>query len=440
MIPLLAQLAAPAQAQVLVSQTFRISHRVDLDDASPAHGDDWFVDPRGTPKARWASVAYCQGACTSWSSPSWTDDDGLVTFTLDPNQDYKIVLMAVHDYNLSGRKVTVHSADPAWANTFHAVSGAITPLGPTITIDVEFDAAVPGQEWINAAAVASWVVRRRPAAFPKYADNGAEYNIKLYDNSGVTVYSPDSMTVLLDDGLDADGRSPRHSKMIISHEFGHMLAHWANYPGAPAIPWDWRIQSRLEAQDFTTACPEFATGHTINSKEYASGAINEGFANYVTAMAFNRLDEDDCMWPEPGIPIYWDPGDPLSSPSYNPFSCEGYPEHDGGAEWYTAGVPGGNYLGLYCSAGGTWNRATELDWMRFLWDATSKTTMTFVDVVDTLVYAEPHTWNPTDNDILGMPGAVVDFPRYRMKYAFIDLGFGDVWDDYALSTANGVSY
>lgn len=97
----------------------------------------------------------------------------------------------------------------------------------------------------------------------------------------------------------------------------------------------------------------------------------------------------------------------------------------GGAGGCIGGVPSGDYHGEFCAAGGTSNRSTELDWTRFFWDVTTKSSMQFRHVLETVVAADPHDWNPTD------AGSSGDFPAERMEAAFTSEGWGSAWSSHA---------
>jgi hypothetical protein len=238
---------------------FRIAHDVDFLDANLSVGDDFFRENK-TYLARWAYVeARDTSAPLVIADSGWTDDDGEIELMLEPGHDYRIRLYAQHDVDLAGREFQVwgDTGNVLWAQSAVYTAPSSIPLFP---VDVAYDAAAPGKEWINVAAVGSFLIRRRPAAFPTAADNGALY-VAVIDpaaGSNSAWYDPNDMVMYF---TDADGYSRKYS---IVHEMGHMLQHWAFYPGAPEPPQTYHANVSDEApQD--SDCPG-GDGHSTSRK------------------------------------------------------------------------------------------------------------------------------------------------------------------------------
>lgn len=442
-----------AVAAPLVDQTFQVFHATNFED--DGGGDDYFVT-NGDYLARHAFVAlYTPGP--TFVASGFTDGDGLITFeNIDKALEHKLWLYGWHDHNNSGRDLVIVD-DVGFplsvkSDAFYPTSTLFT----TTTINLSYDAAIEGQEWINVAAAASWTIRRRPTAFPTESDNGAQYTFVMDDpdNCSPTAitanagYCSSEETVYIDPEEDI-------FKSTVAHELGHELQHWALVPDDTEDAQDW-----MYASDYGASADSDCTGgegHSLTSKEYQMAAIVEGMAHYVAAVAFNQTQEDDCRL-TPSSQILWDSGFGTQALEY---SCEGYDPNtgnplgtdDGGVEWYGYDVPAGAYFDWdspntahdACSAAGDAdNRATELDWLRFFWDLDNKTALSLEDIIEAWVLAmpsgdqtvspaDPPRWNENDNLDSGSSS---DNARLRLEVAFGDLGWGEEWDDFAID--NGV--
>ena len=82
-------------------------------------------------------------------------------------------------------------------------------------------------------------------------------------------------------------------------------------------------------------------------------------------------------------------------------------------------VSSGDYLGDQCSAGGTWNRGSEYDWLRFLWDLDTDTdtgtTIHTTQIADLWDDANPHTWRSGDSGTADRPWTRMAAPCASMQ-------------------------
>jgi hypothetical protein len=375
-----------------VSVDFRIGHEVDLDaveDGTFVVGDDYFVT-NGVYKARWATV-YLVNETTSTESLGFTDDDGEVTFNLTSGHTYHMRLMAHHDVDLSGRDLYVRDGTGA---IYSANSDPFTTTSLNLSglNDLVYEAAE--HEWINLAAIGSWLIWRRPDAFPRYSDNGANYDMKLGTTSIYLGSDADSQTSVID-----DARAGFAVKRVIAHELAHQMQHWNSYSGSGDVE-DRAPHDDITYDDASVCTPNSGAGHQTVSKERQSGAILEGMAEWAAAVAFNNTNQGQCRL-APGQVTTWRWGQSGDDDAY---SCEGYADGDYGVEWTAFGVDGLDYLGdthdplgllppyTCLDAGETTNVATELDWNRFLWDLTHTDDVPFASIVEAFADAEPWNW------------------------------------------------
>jgi hypothetical protein len=436
---------ASASWAALVDQQLRVGDRVDLLDAGIGGGEDFFVENTNvTYRARHAYVQLYEEPSHTLVASGHTDANGLITFEdVDTLKDYSLVRWSGHSIN--DRPFRVIDADDL---SMSAQSADFSPYLVTTTIDVVFDAAVSGQEWINVAAIGSWVIHRRQAAFPTYTDNEAVYTIKLDDPDNCTLpstanaaYCFPELAVYIDPAEDEAAL-----KYVIAHELAHELQHWALVPTPSADPQDWMYDSDYGAVSSLPECNDNGSSHNVDSFEYQSAAITEGMAHYVAAVAFNNTNETNCRF-KPNDFITWDPGQGSQNLE---FSCEGWDDvamtgDDGGVEWYAYGVPGHNFFDWDppdidddpCMDNTTTsNRGIELDWLRFFWDLDHAEGLETADIIGGWSAAEPaggtlvDPWNADD------VGDANDAPRVRLNAAFDGLGFDTEWDSKAVY--NGV--
>jgi len=176
-----------------------------------------------------------------------------------------------------------------------------------------------------------------------------------------------------------------HRKFIITHEMGHALLH-------DIVTSKYKNNSTFTDPGGTCTS---ATGnnHAVDTKEYQSAAMNEGFAHYYASIAFNRTDQDDCYF------HHW-------KESRGTVDCE-----DTGGSLVEA------YMLNRCYATSQSGRGVELDWWRTYWDLRVKGSVTDQDMrtwfqtadswTDTDVYSK---LNAAANDMGGTLNATWDDP------------------------------
>src|SRR5690606_11383649 len=73
-------------------------------------------------------------------------------------------------------------------------------------------------------------------------------------------------------------------RFVVVHELGHALEHFATGGGS------------IKKYGSSTAGCETDPGrsHEMNSREWQSAAIGEGWAHFYAAVAFNYIGESDC--------------------------------------------------------------------------------------------------------------------------------------------------
>lgn len=150
---------------------------------------------------------------------------------------------------------------------------------------------------------------------------------------------------------DADAGARR--KFLVGHEIGHWFH--AKHIGDNSL-----IANGLDPYSDLGAGPCTSDGvpgaHALRSREYQLGAYLEGFAHFLSALAYNdhtqttgwfRYYKDWSSWYD------FDTVD-LEATSSNPAG--------GANDWLHASS------GCQCLGGGCSSRGTEIDWLRFFWD------------------------------------------------------------------------
>lgn len=117
-------------------------------------------------------------------------------------------------------------------------------------------------------------------------------------------------------------------KYVISHEFGHVIAS-GNF--GTAFWYDGSDKPQPNATEPLCRCDAVVEGnkkHCLQSKEYESYAINEGFAHFIAARTFNDPTQADCSFayyksylvPVGGFPF---PSEATPLPPPTKVSCTG---------------------------------------------------------------------------------------------------------------------
>jgi len=149
-------------------------------------------------------------------------------------------------------------------------------------------------------------------------------------------------------GPNPDNKHATDHKYVIAHEFGHAIA--ANY-GALVTGQNY-VDFYENELNGTPECqcghvPDQLASHCLQSSEDLGNAVNEGFAHFLAAKAFNENAEADCSFA-----YYKDYLDPNSLDELEPpvwVDCTDTVTH----------------RNAFC--GGLVRRGTEHDWMNFFW-------------------------------------------------------------------------
>ncbi|MCK6526968.1 hypothetical protein L6R50_05200 [Myxococcota bacterium] len=234
--------------------------------------------------------------------------------------------------------------------------------------------------------------------------------------------------------IDADppdtGNYSFRRKYIIAHEAGHYVHQIANGAAGAATDYsaplvrcfnDWEDETKDPYAEPMAADPHLASegdhgNHEMNTREYQSAAVGEGFAHYFAALAFNEIGQD--CWFE-----YYNPLNP---------------------DWQLDRVlTDGRTLDCAGSAtaplaylenmryGPVEDRGTELDWLRFFWSLGQQPGVDHSLLLSIWDAAEPDGWAPAD-------GAPADRPYTRLRNAAAGAGIGSVWD--SLAAYHGVDH
>lgn len=220
---------------------------------------------------------------------------------------------------------------------------------------------------------------------------------------------------------------------VIVHELGHAVA--ASRMSNASEPWasnhyawtnDIELLYQTPPQIPDSDCPISDPGpHNLDSDETTGDAIIEAFATYYYAAVTNKTNETDCF-------VYtrrardWDHlgATPKESGWY---SCEQRPLP------VLPSTMNRDYWAHECD-NAVDNVSSEYDWVRAFWDLDTDEGLTFGDILDVFVEADPHNWLVTDQAAglcdVAFPNGMRDFcPWYRMDQAAVGLGIGSEWSN-----------
>ena len=244
---------------------------------------------------------------------------------------------------MNGQTVEVYD-DPDTGTTLTAYTGApwIQLGGGTRTLTTSGDYEV----W-NVLAAGGYAVWRNDLG----NSNGT---VTAYSASDGSKWKLDAAHI-----WNGSGAANYLYKNVIAHEFAHVLM-MHRYAGSGSDP---------SADD--THCPGVyptdRNGHYFVSTEYQSAAFWEGFAHYYAAVAFNNdTTETDCSFHTYKPYDFDQDGDDEDAQSVD---CAGDPLIDDYPETSPSSftITGTDYYSANCITDGGHNRATELDWLEFLW-------------------------------------------------------------------------
>jgi hypothetical protein len=169
-------------------------------------------------------------------------------------------------------------------------------------------------------------------------------------------------------------------KFTIAHEIGHALWWFANN-SASVVPIDYTATAGP-----STCGPQL--GHFANSREYASAAVLEGWADFYAASVFNDNAGATCEF-DNGGPLDWNRD--LTVETFTRYSCDGAIVDPMTLAVLTNAT---DYHGQFC--GGTNYQAVQLDWLRLLWNLRTDHAWprpTFRDLWDN---TDPQGWMGTE--------------------------------------------
>lgn len=152
---------------------------------------------------------------------------------------------------------------------------------------------------------------------------------------------------------------------------------------------------RSPAKDYGVAnvndCVSTTTSHRLPSKEYASAAAVEGFADYWAAVVFNNTAQADCALDWFSQNFDGQNGrDGLPGKGMQPMNCRGKPYWGATSSYIEQSA---DHLGDQCS-GPKANRGNELDWMRMFWHLDDG--LSFSTILEVWDRANPKNWRRTD--------------------------------------------
>lgn len=373
------------------SVTFCVDLQVDfVHSARSAVGRQDYFDTNADKYARghkvWASGPATCGRLfdhASWESTG-SLPPGCVTLDLDPYGAYDIWVAS--DIRVSGSAAWVSETQGPWPSGVWSarVRKSFVPAF-SITHPVEVRTPEPNQGW-NVSSVTAWGMYRR------YIQ---DFIVRIYTDEpcpgqGGTCASGNRVFL--------EGYEDWRETFVIAHEIGHVVGFMTDDSRSPN-------KSYSEVGGGSSKCASDTDNHLIPSKEYASAAAIEGFADYWAAVVFNNTKQPGCL-------IDWytqdfsgddfrdgDNGD-NAVPSWQPFSCQGMPY--GGTTMLdpTYTETASDHLGNVCD-GTLANRGTEYDWMRMFWDLDDG--LSFSTILEVWDRADPKDWRKTDSGTSDRP-------------------------------------
>ncbi len=206
-------------------------------------------------------------------------------------------------------------------------------------------------------------------------------------------------------------------KFLVGHEVGHWL-HYQWTSGSPGF-----YNHSWDGDSGDADCAFVGVGsHAMRSKEYSVGAFGEGFAHFLSTLAWNS-SASTTAW----FKYYKEVGDP----AYADFAADNWQldvEGIGGAP--SGGVS--DWMGSMCPVNDGYS--VEMDWLRFYWDYLTNAGVPKPNIRKILEHVQftrdAHPWFNT-------------FAAYdKMLEAIGDVALGQTGLEarfIALATANGVA-
>lgn len=361
-----------------VNVKFCFKYAVNYDDASASAGDDFWNNNNDRP-ARGAYVQVLQNG-VGHIGPVSESDGCTGNLSMTAGNPYAAIINSRAFVGTNEIRVYDDPTTPdGYSQNFN---GTVPSSSGTITLTTGLHNA-----WNIAAAAGFAQSKRRGGLSNK---TYTFYNTTCPSGSGSCASGGNIY-------MSGDGGN---SKYIIIHEMGHDLLRKKN--GDQGVSFSYSGTS-------DAPCDESSGEHSMTSEEYQSAAVSEGWAHFYAATVFNDDSQTDCGF------FY-----------YKNVDMDGINGWD--ASRIISCETGTDHLGDYC--GGATDYSTEVDWLRFLWDATTDHGLTFNNLAGIWDAAEPHNWNSTTT------GSSSNDPEARLTAAAAAAGFATEWNaDY---TVNGV--
>lgn len=246
-----------------------------------------------------------------------------------------------------------------------------------------------GLSWVaHNAIIAGWIVRRNQSS-TSFLGLPASTKFYLYPTQGATHCDPNCNTnahgasIKITDTVDHSRR-----KFMVTHEFGHMV-------GYAAANISFRDYSRTSDIDQCFCSPMgYGDEHCLHSREYIRTAEFEGFGHFFSSLVWNDPTPTD------GVFGYYKSTWDRTGPPYTYTQCVTPPcvrdltVHD---KWWHIVCPGSLD-----------DRGTEMDWLKFLWNARAADEFTMTEILDIWDRlpddtSEPWQWNapyPEEDGVL----------------------------------------
>jgi hypothetical protein len=370
-----------------------------------------------------------------YSQSHYADEDtGCARFT-GLNTAYSYTVKVTSEAQVNGQTVilwpdtnTYPSPTPPYTYSWTGWTPPATDVTATKTI------TSGDQQW-NAFEAETFALWRRDGGltnqdpFRMYAE--------ACPSSGGRCYDPGYDAVFVDSDLKAN----------TAHELGHnliyrKLGHAVNIKTTGGAPpgGDPNFYGNCQSNGGPTDTG-YPNNHELQQKEYQSKAFWEGFADFYSALTYNRADQTDCFW-QYYKPEDWDLDDDDEPRTTN---CAGVPWKDAaGNLLYSGDTTNSSLVGVHdylydathdlsCDDGfDTWmkDRATEYDYVRFWMALIQLDGVTFNQILDVIARSDQlydsSDWSNDTGDT-GQPAALlhngaVDF----------DTGIGHLWWEEAV--------
>lgn len=306
----------------------------------------------------------------------YLDDNGCVTFESDYNYGFKLAVYAEaflgpsHHIRLRVFETEDEANNPG---NYPVEPMAVLHLGgaangDTITRDIPLTTLTNMLGYASAA-----IYRIENAIVSPLGEVGTPFPmmLRIYtaDNNGDLGAKQES------DRLIFVGAEARKRKFVFSHEIGHWYHH--NWSGKEVLA---GIQSMTGIYGYDvldSPCEFSAPGsnswHGIRSAEWSRGAVAEGFAQFISALAFNDPTNPDAEFE------YYKDIDLTAVPDYtdlvedDDYIISLNDDSSGGDDAWVENMCPNDWDYPYDPGTLDDHTGSEIDWMRFFWRFTTST-------------------------------------------------------------------